>query len=92
MAEAALRDKVLRAIDDATGDLLAVSRFIHAHPEIAMQEVESAQAVAAMLERYGFATQRGIAALPTAFRAEKGQGAPRIAFLSEYDALPGLRA
>ncbi len=90
MAEAALREKVLRAIDDATGDILAVSRFIHAHPEIAMEEVTSSQAVATMLERYGFATARGIADLPTAFRAEKGQGAPRIAFLSEYDALPGL--
>ncbi len=90
MAEAALRAKVLRAIDDATGDILAVSRFIHAHPEIAMQEVVSSKAVADMLEQYGFATTRGIAEMPTAFRAERGNGAPRVAFLSEYDALPGL--
>ncbi len=55
-----------------------------------MQEVASARAVADMLERYGFATERGIAETPTAFRAERGHGAPRIAFLSEYDALPGL--
>src|SRR5947209_6650619 len=55
MAEAALREKVLAAIDDATGDILAVSKFIHAHPEIAMQEVVSSRAVADMLERYGFA-------------------------------------
>jgi amidohydrolase len=55
-----------------------------------MQEVASARAVADMLERYGFATARGIAETPTAFRAERGHGAPRIAFLAEYDALPGL--
>ncbi len=90
MAEAALRAKVLKAIDDATGDILAVSRFIHAHPEIAMQEVASSKAVADMLEQYGFTTARGIAETPTAFRAEAGQGAPRVAFLAEYDALPGL--
>jgi len=90
MTEAALREKVLTAIDDATEEVLAVGRFIHAHPEIAMQEFASARAVAEMLERYGFAIQRGIAGLPTAFRAEKGEGAPRIAFLAEYDALPGL--
>lgn len=90
MAEVALREKVIGAIDDAAGDILAVSKFIHAHPEIAMQEVASAKAVADMLDRYGFATERGIAGTPTAFRAEKGRGAPRIAFLSEYDALPGL--
>jgi amidohydrolase len=90
MAEASLREKVIGAIDDATGDILSVSRFIHAHPEIAMQEVASSRAVADMLERYGFATARGIAETPTAFRAERGHGAPRIAFLAEYDALPGL--
>jgi amidohydrolase len=89
-AEAALREKVIGAIDDATGDILAVSKFIHTHPEVAMEEYESSKAVADMLARYGFATARGIAGIPTAFRAEKGQDAPRIAFLSEYDALPGL--
>jgi amidohydrolase len=90
MAEASLHEKVITAIDDATGDILSVSRFIHAHPEVAMQEVASSRAVADMLERYGFATARGIAETPTAFRAEKGHGAPRIAYLAEYDALPGL--
>jgi amidohydrolase len=81
---------VIGAIDDATGDILAVSRFIHAHPEVAMEEYESSKAVADMLERYGFTTARGIAGIPTAFRAEREQGAPRVAFLAEYDALPGL--
>lgn len=90
MTEHAVRATVVQAIDDAAGDILAVSRFIHAHPEVAMEEVASAKAVADTLERYGFAVQRGIVDVPTAFRAEKGQGAPRIAFLSEYDALPGL--
>ncbi len=89
-AEAALRERVIDAIDAASGDILAVSAFIHAHPEVAMEERESSEAVAAMLERYGFAAARGIAGIPTAFRAETGQGAPHIAFLAEYDALPGL--
>jgi amidohydrolase len=89
-AETALRERVIGTIDDAAGDILAVSKFIHAHPEVAMEEFASAKAVADMLERYGFTTARGIAGLPTAFRAEKGEGAPRVAFLSEYDALPGI--
>jgi amidohydrolase len=89
-AEAALREKVIGAIDDAAGDILGVSKFIHAHPEVAMEEYESSKAVADMLDRYGFGTTRGIAGIPTAFRAERGQGAPRVAFLSEYDALPGI--
>ena len=38
----------------------------------------------------GFAVEPGIAEMPTAFRATCGQGAPIIAFIAEYDALPGL--
>lgn len=89
-AEMALREKVISAIDAAAGDILSVSAFIHAHPEVAMEEWQSAAAVAGMLERHGFAVARGIASIPTAFRAAAGQGAPRVAFLAEYDALPGL--
>ncbi len=90
MTDETLRERVTAAIDDAADDILTVSRFIHSHPEVAMEEVESSRAVAEMLERHGFAVSRGVAGLPTAFRAERGNGAPRIAFLSEYDALPGL--
>ena len=34
--------------------------------------------------------ERGVAGLPTAFRARAGSGAPRVAILAEYDALPGV--
>ncbi len=88
--EQALRDKVIAAIDAATSDILNVSRFIHAHPEVAMEEVHSAAAVADTLGLYGFTVTRAVANIPTAFRAECGQGQPRIAYLAEYDALPGL--
>jgi amidohydrolase len=42
------------------------------------------------LEERGFTVARGIAGLPTAFQAEAGSGRPAVAFLAEYDALPGL--
>ncbi len=86
----ALRDEVVAAIDAATSDILNVSRFIHAHPEVAMEEVHSAAAVADTLGLYGFTVTRAVANIPTAFRAECGQGQPCIAYLAEYDALPGL--
>ena len=40
----------------------------------------------------GFSVRRGIAGLPTAFVARKRgrPGGPRVAFLAEYDALPGI--
>ena len=79
------------AIDGAANDLIGVSRFLHANPEVAYEEHKSSAYLADFLARRGFAVERGIAGLPTAFRATRGvPGAPAIAFLAEYDALPGL--
>jgi amidohydrolase len=80
----------VRAIDDAAGDLIALSKFIHDNPEVALEEVRSSAACADFLEERGFTVERGVAELPTAFAASVGTGQPRIAYLSEYDALPGV--
>jgi amidohydrolase len=42
------------------------------------------------LEGEGFALERGVAGLATAFRAEWGEGRPTVALLAEMDALPGM--
>lgn len=81
------------AVEGAAGDLVAVSRFLHGHPEVAYEEHQAAAHLADFLERRGFRVERGIAGLPTAFRATRGApagAAPAVAFLAEYDALPGL--
>jgi amidohydrolase len=91
MTDPALRQAALDAIDMHSPLLRKVSQFIHDHPEIALQEVQSSAAAADVLEELGFEVERGIAGLPTAFRATTGSdGGPHIAFLAEYDALPGL--
>src|SRR3954470_11529226 len=84
----ALHAMVVETIERERGALIALSKFIHSHPEIAMQEVVSSEACAAFLEERGFAVERGIAGLPTAFRATVGSAPPTIAYLAEYDALP----
>ncbi|MEZ4507460.1 MAG: M20 family metallopeptidase [Thermomicrobiales bacterium] len=85
------RQRALDAIDSNAAVLRDVSQFIHDHPEIALEEVRSSAAAADLLERFGFDVERGIAGLPTAFRATTGSnGGPHVAFLAEYDALPGV--
>jgi amidohydrolase len=85
------RQQALDAIDASAGELRTVSQFIHDHPEIALEEVRSSAAAADVLEKFGFEVERGIAGLPTAFRATTGSAdGPHIAFLAEYDALPGV--
>ncbi len=89
-----LKKQVQAEVDRLTPDLLAVSRFLHANPELAYEEHRAAERLTAVLEQHGFAVARGVAGLPTAFTGRAasgtGSGAPRIAFLAEYDALPGL--
>jgi len=73
--------------------LVEVARFLKEHPELGHQEYEAQHMLCSILEENGFAVVRGVAGLPTSFRAEyppRGGGRPRIAFLAEYDALPGI--
>lgn len=85
-----LKHRVQVEVDRLTPDLVAVSRFLHANPELAYEERQAAELLTDILEQHGFTMQRGVANLPTAFTGLAGSGAPRIAFLAEYDALPGL--
>lgn len=78
------------AIDQDADALKALSRYIHANPEPALEEVKASKACADFLDARGFTVVRHVAGLSTAFAAHSGTGAPRIAFLSEYDALPGV--
>ncbi|WP_297056229.1 M20 family metallopeptidase [uncultured Dubosiella sp.] len=65
-----------------------IGEFVFEHPEPGMEEYESAAYLENVLERNGFEV-KGNYVLPTAFRAAWGTGKPVIAFLPEYDALPG---
>jgi len=78
------------AIEGARGELIELSHFVHSHPELGYEEYESAEATATLLEKAGFALERGIAGLPTAFRATFGSGTLHIVFCAEFDALPDV--
>jgi amidohydrolase len=85
-----LKDRTISEVDRRRDELVALSLKIHASPEIAFQEERAAAWLADYLEGEGFVVERGICSIPTAFRASYGQGDPKVAFLAEYDALPGV--
>ncbi|MEW5720190.1 MAG: M20 family metallopeptidase [Chloroflexota bacterium] len=87
-----MKQHALATIDGAREELLRLSTTIHSNPELAFKEFQSAATLVAMLEKYGFAVERGVGGLETSFRAEaRGHSAgPTIALLAEYDALAGL--
>jgi amidohydrolase len=78
------------AIDRSADRLIALSHRIHAHPEISWEEVQASGWCADELEHAGFAVERGVADLPTAFVASIGSGPLTIGVCCEYDALPEI--
>ncbi|MEE8345954.1 MAG: amidohydrolase, partial [Dehalococcoidia bacterium] len=83
-----LKKRVVSEVDHRREELIALSLKLHANPETAFQEEKAAAWLSEYLETEGFAVERGICRIATAFRASYGEGEPKVAFLAEYDALP----
>ena len=79
-----------KAIDQNAGVLEELAGKIWNHPETAFHEVNACQWTAEVLRNAGFDVETGYVGMPTAIRAVWGKGRPRIGFLGEYDALPGM--
>lgn len=86
----ALKSETARTVDALRDEILAVSREIWEHPELGLQEHRAAALLCGALERHGLKVRRGIAGMPTAFRAEFGGPGPCVSLMAEYDALPGI--
>ena len=67
-----------------------ISDQVWAFAETALRETRSAALLADHAEAHGFAVERGVAEMPTAFVASYGKGRPIIGIMGEYDALPGI--
>ena len=66
-----------------------ISHFLYTHPELGLEEYQAAEYLSDWMEKQGFALERRWYGLDTAFAARWGEEGPCVAFLAEYDALPG---
>ncbi len=87
---ATIKQQVQKTIDALAPGLKEISLSLHANPELAFEERESAKMLTDFLKQNGFQVEEGIAGLPTAFKAERrgARSRPNVTFLAEYDALP----
>jgi aminobenzoyl-glutamate utilization protein B len=81
---------LLDYIDSRAKDYGALARAIWEDAEVGYQEHTSSQRLRDALSAEGFSLENGVADIPTAFVASYGEGGPVIAFLAEFDALPGI--
>ncbi|WP_237478907.1 M20 family metallopeptidase [Lichenibacterium dinghuense] len=84
------RNDLWRHVDLQSERLIALSDRVWTMPEVCYTERRSSAEHVAELDHQGFRVTENVAGIPTAVMGEAGEGGPVIAFLGEYDALPGL--
>ena len=84
------KKRLCQKVDALEAEMTRLSLALHARPELGNEEYEAAQLLTDASRMQGFHVTQGAAGLPTAFLAKRGDSGPKIAFLAEYDALPGL--
>lgn len=80
------------AIQQRLTEYQALALDIHDHPEVSNYEFYSSEALIKQLEKEGFSVTKDVAGHRTGFDARyaSGKPGPTIAFLAEFDALPGI--
>jgi amidohydrolase len=86
-----LKRRAVAEIEAEAPRLSALSRDIHAHPEIAFEEHGTVGRLLAYARSLpSVETEEGVGGLPTAFRARVGDNpGPTIGVICEFDAVPG---
>lgn len=87
-----MKDKIIEIIENLTPELSELSLQIYNNPELGYEEFFACKLHTNLLEKYGFSVQQNFSGVPTGFKAEYKSNKPGItvAYMSEYDALPGI--
>ncbi|WP_339227057.1 M20 family metallopeptidase [Oceanobacillus sp. FSL K6-2867] len=83
---------LVKDFENIKDKLIKISNQLYENPELGDQEFESMKLLVEYLRSHNFEVETGIVDRPTAFRAEfsSEKPGPTVAFLAEYDALPGI--
>ncbi|MCT1902812.1 M20 family metallopeptidase [Oceanobacillus sojae] len=87
-----MKENLKNELDKVISDLTNLSDTIFDNPELGDQEYESMKLLTDYLTTHHFKVEKGIVGRDTAFKAtySSGKPGPQIAYLAEYDALPGV--
>ncbi|MDQ7823581.1 MAG: M20 family metallopeptidase [Candidatus Eremiobacteraeota bacterium] len=87
-----IKDRIIQRVDSLSGEIVAVSRYIHRNPEEGYKEFKASKYLHEKLESQGFTVEHPMKSIPTALRAAPAgrRGKPAVGFMAEYDCLPGI--
>ena len=85
-----MKNKLYEIVDACMPEIQKINEYIFDHPELGNEEFLSSQYLVDILKKHGFHVIYPYLDMPTAFMAEfKHNEGKKVAFLAEYDALPG---
>lgn len=86
------KERVVELVKEYEPELRKMGLYIHSNPELGMEEFKACAVQTEILRNHGFEVEEGFCGIRTAYKASyKGEkDGPKLAFLAEYDALPGL--
>ena len=85
---AELKQQILKQVDGNAKLVQVMIDTLYSFGELGFQEFETSKYLTEILEKEGFAVERGIAGIPTAWMATWGSGKPVIALGSDIDCIP----
>src|SRR5699024_4107508 len=87
-----MKQMLERELHNIKHELWDMSDHLYENPELGDEEFESMKLLTHYLASHEFDIETGIVNRPTAFKAtfSSDQPGPTIAYLAEYDALPGI--
>ena len=83
-----LKAEALTKIEGRAKQIQEMVDMVFSFGELGMQEFETSKYLTGILEQNGFAVERGVAGIPTAWVARWGSGKPVIALGSDIDCIP----
>lgn len=87
-----MRDLILKELQNIKYKLKEINEYIYNNPEIGNKEFKAVEKLTSFLKENGFQVDLMVLDKPTAFKAvfKSDKAGANIAFLCEYDALPGI--
>lgn len=87
-----MKNEIMSEIEKIKESLWDINDYIYCNPELGDQEFKAVKKLTSFLEKHSFNIEIGVANRETSFKAEfdSGKEGPTIAYMCEYDALPGI--
>ncbi len=82
---------VIPEIKAAEEEMIAIRHYLHAHPELSLEEFNTSELVAEKLAEWGYAVTRDLGKTGLVGSLTKGHSARTIGLRADMDALPILK-